>query len=135
MNAIHLAETRGITVERARTGPVRDYGEYLELRLSGTGSECLVAGALLAERHPRIVRINDFHVDLHPRGTLIIIRNRDVPGVIGRVGTVLGDAAINIAEYHQARLQAGGPALAAVSVDGRDPCRSARSAARGAGRF
>lgn len=121
VNAIHLAETRGITVERARTGPVRDYGEYIELRLSGSGSECLVAGALLAERHPRIVRINDFHVDLHPRGTLIIIRNRDVPGVIGRVGTVLGDAAINIAEYHQARLQAGGAALAAVSVDGRIP--------------
>jgi len=121
VNSIHLAEARGITVERGRTGPVRDYGEYLELRLSGGGEECQVAGALLAERHPRIVRINDFHVDLHPRGTLIIIRNRDVPGVIGRVGTVLGNAAINIAEYHQARLQAGGPALAAVSVDGRIP--------------
>jgi D-3-phosphoglycerate dehydrogenase len=42
-----------------------------------------------------------------------------VPGVIGYVGTVLGEAKINIAEYHQARLQAGGEALAAVSVDGR----------------
>ena len=121
VNAIHLAEARGITVERGRIGPVRDYAEYLELALSGSGGECRVAGALLAERHPRIVRINDFHVDLHPRGTLVIIRNRDVPGVIGRVGTVLGDAAINIAEYHQARLQAGGAALAAVSVDGQIP--------------
>jgi D-3-phosphoglycerate dehydrogenase len=78
-----------------------------------------VAGSLLAQGYPRIVRIDGFHVDVNPRGTLVVIRNRDVPGVIGRVGTALGDAGINIAEYHQARLQAGGQALAAVSVDSR----------------
>ena len=58
-------------------------------------------------------------VNVEPRGTLVVLRNRDVPGVIGRVGTLLGDAGINIAEYQQARLQAGGDALAAISVDGR----------------
>jgi D-3-phosphoglycerate dehydrogenase len=47
----------------------------------------------------------------------LVLRNRDVPGVIGRVGTLLGNAGINIAEYHQARLNAGGEALAAVCVD------------------
>jgi D-3-phosphoglycerate dehydrogenase len=47
----------------------------------------------------------------------VILRNRDVPGVIGRVGTVLGSASVNIAEYHQARLEAGGEALAAINVD------------------
>jgi D-3-phosphoglycerate dehydrogenase / 2-oxoglutarate reductase len=56
-------------------------------------------------------------VDVAPRGTLVVLRNRDVPGVIGRVGTLLGEAGVNIAEYHQARLQAGGEALAAISVD------------------
>src|SRR5437763_9500767 len=58
------------------------------------------------------------HVDVAPRDTLIILTNRDVPGVIGRVGTLLGDAGVNIAEYHQARLAQGGEALAAISVDG-----------------
>jgi hypothetical protein len=77
-----------------------------------------VAGALLAEGHPRIVGIGGFRVSVRSRGGLIVLRNRDVPGVIGRVGTVLGEAAVNIAEYHQARLKAGGEALAAVSVDG-----------------
>jgi D-3-phosphoglycerate dehydrogenase len=48
-----------------------------------------------------------------------VLRNRDVPGVIGRVGSLLGDAGVNIAEYHQARLQVGGEALAAVSIDTR----------------
>src|SRR5260221_2081989 len=57
-----------------------------------------------------------FHVDVAPRDTLIILTNNDVPGVIGRVGTVLGDAGVNIAEYHQARLAQGGEALAAISV-------------------
>ncbi|HVX40299.1 MAG TPA: ACT domain-containing protein, partial [Gemmatimonadaceae bacterium] len=63
-------------------------------------------------------RIGDFKVDVTPRRTLIVLTNADVPGVIGRVGTVLGNAGLNIAEYHQARLRAGGEALAAISVDG-----------------
>ena len=70
-------------------------------------------------RHPRIVRIDRYRLVVRPVGTLLIVRNRDVPGVIGRVGSALGVAGVNIAEYHQARLQAGGEALAAISVDGR----------------
>jgi D-3-phosphoglycerate dehydrogenase / 2-oxoglutarate reductase len=119
VNAIHLAEARGIAVERARLGPQRGFSELIEVRLLGRKAETLVAGAMLAEGHPRIVRIDGFHLDLNPRGTMVVIRNRDVPGVIGRVGTIIGEAGANIAEYHQARLKAGGPALAAISVDGR----------------
>jgi len=58
-------------------------------------------------------------VDVQPRDTLIVLTNRDVPGVIGHVGTVLGEAGVNIAEYHQSRLAQGGDALAAIAVDGR----------------
>ena len=57
-------------------------------------------------------------MDIVPAGTLIVLKNQDVPGVIGRVGTILGSHDINIAEYHQARLSKGGHALAAISVDG-----------------
>jgi D-3-phosphoglycerate dehydrogenase len=64
------------------------------------------------------VRIGEFRVDVRPRGVLLILWNRDVPGVIGRVGTALGSAGINIAEYHQSRLEKGGEALAAVRIDG-----------------
>lgn len=119
VNALHLAKARGIDVQRVRRGPHGAYGEYLELRLTGRGDEFRVAGALLAASHPRVVRIGDFHVDIVPRGSLVVLRNRDVPGVIGRVGTLLGNAGVNIAEYHQARLEAGGQALAAIGVDGR----------------
>jgi D-3-phosphoglycerate dehydrogenase len=77
-----------------------------------------VAGALLSRGHPRLVRIQDYRVDVNPRGTILVIRNRDVPGVIGRVGTLLGEAGVNIGEYHQARLVTQGEAMAAVTVDG-----------------
>ena len=93
----------------------------MEVRLTAGTRGVRLAGALLAEGHPRIVRIDDFRVNVIPRGHLLILRNRDVPGVIGRVGTLLGNAGVNIAEYHQARLAAGGDALAAVSVDSALP--------------
>ena len=119
VNALHVAESRGIRVDRVRSTAHRDYAEYLELRLVGAAGEARAGGALLAEGHPRLVLVGDYRVDIVPEGTLVVIRNRDVPGVIGRVGTILGDAAVNIGEYNQARLRAGGDALAAISVDGR----------------
>src|SRR5256885_16566452 len=80
--------------------------------------ELAVAGNASPDATPRLTRIGSFHVDVTPRQTLIVLTNNDVPGVIGRVGTLLGDASVNIAEYHQARLAQGGEALAAISVDG-----------------
>jgi D-3-phosphoglycerate dehydrogenase len=118
VNAMHLAQSRGITVARTRLADPGNYTEYVEVSIGNGGADVRVAGALLDAQHPRVVRINDFHVDIPPRGSLVVLRNRDVPGVIGRVGTVLGSSGINIAEYHQSRLQQGGDALAAISVDG-----------------
>ncbi|HSJ14272.1 MAG TPA: phosphoglycerate dehydrogenase [Longimicrobiales bacterium] len=117
VNALHLAKARGITVERSALGAHGPYEEFVEVRLHAAGRDARVAGAVVAGRHPRIVRIDRFRVVVRARGTLIVLRNRDVRGVIGRVGTALASSGVNIAEYHQARLQAGGEALAAISVD------------------
>ena len=119
VNAPHLAKTRGIEVVRTKLDVHSDYSEYIEVRVAGKGGEGRAAGALLAELHPRVVRLGEYYMDVVPRGTLLILCNRDVPGVIGRVGTVLGDAGVNIGEYHQARRQTGGEALAAISIDSR----------------
>jgi D-3-phosphoglycerate dehydrogenase / 2-oxoglutarate reductase len=88
------------------------------VRLSGGMQEIAIAGSAPPGAAARLTRIGAFHVDIQPRDTLLILTNNDVPGVIGRVGTLLGEAGVNIAEYHQARLAQGGQALAAVSVDG-----------------
>lgn len=117
VNALVLAHSRGIEIVRTRLAEISDYAEYVEIRISAESGEVIVAGALRDGVLPRIVRIGPFNVDVRPHGSLVILRNRDVPGVIGRVGTVLGSASVNIAEYHQARLEAGGEALAAINVD------------------
>lgn len=121
VNAQHVAAERGIETASTMVDGRGEMGEEIELRLEGGERSIRVGGALLGETHGRIVRIGPFRVDVAPRGVMLVLRNRDVPGVIGRVGTLLGEAEVNIAEYHQARLQVGGEALAAVSVDSRIP--------------
>jgi len=72
----------------------------------------------MGNEHGRVIRIDDYHVDVAPEGWMLVVRNRDVPGVIGRVGTLLGGAGINIGSYHQARVSfPGHDALAAITVD------------------
>ena len=118
VSAGHLAGQRGIKVARTELSRRADYSEYVEVVIQAEKGELRLAGALLGDTHPRIVRIEDYRVDIVPSGALLVLKNHDVPGVIGRVGTILGDHMINIAEYHQARLSKGGQALAAVAVDG-----------------
>jgi D-3-phosphoglycerate dehydrogenase len=120
VNAMHIAEARGILVERADLNARGTFEEFLDVRLvASSGREIRAAGALVAGRHPRLVRVDRYRLMVQPTGVMLIMRNRDVPGVIGRVGTALGAAGVNIAEYYQSRVQAGGEALAAIRVDGR----------------
>jgi D-3-phosphoglycerate dehydrogenase len=116
INARALAEARGIELALGEIGDP-DQPTLIEVSLEGGTQEMCVAGAAPPGSVARISQIGAFHVDVAPRNTLIILTNNDVPGVIGRVGTLLGDAGVNIAEYHQARLAQGGDALAAISVD------------------
>ena len=116
INARTLAEARGLELSVAEAPLGHPY--TVEVALSGGMQELAVAGNAAPDATPRLTRIGSFHIDVTPRQTLIVLTNNDVPGVIGHVGTLLGDAGVNIAEYHQARLAQGGEALAAVSVDG-----------------
>ena len=119
MNGAFLAQARGIGVSSSKLARRPDYTEFVEVKIFGEKGDTRVAGVLLGNQYPRVVRIGDYHVDVVPQGSLLVLKNRDVPGVIGRVGTLLGEASLNIAGYHQARLTEGGHALAAVAVDGR----------------
>lgn len=121
VSAVHLARQRDISVARTRLSNHVSYGEYVEVVLEAERGDLRLAGALLGDVHPRIVRIGDYRVDVVPTGSLIVLINDDVPGVIGRVGTLLGDHGINIAGYHQARLSRGGEALAAIVADEEVP--------------
>jgi D-3-phosphoglycerate dehydrogenase len=118
VNAAVLAQGRGITLSTRQLPGHRSYGELVEVTLETDAGGLELAGALLGERHPRLVRLDGYDMNVAPAGTFLVLRNRDVPGVIGRVGTLLGGFGLNIAEYHQARRSEGGEALAAVVLDG-----------------
>ena len=117
VNSRSLAENRGISLSVTTAG-AHDPDNGAQVTIRSDGHEILIAGVAAPGAGPRVTRIGNFIVDVTPRRTLLVLTNADVPGVIGRVGTLLGDARVNIAEYHQARLSEGGEALAAVSVDG-----------------
>lgn len=117
VNARALADNRGIALS-VTTTMSEDHANSAQVILRCGNHEMLVAGVAQPGSGPRLTRINGFIVDVTPRRTILVLTNADVPGVIGRVGTLLGDARVNIAEYHQARLTEGGQALATVSVDG-----------------
>jgi D-3-phosphoglycerate dehydrogenase len=117
INSLVLAADRGIEVTRARIGVVTGYAGIIELSASDGEDELVVVGVLENDRHPRLLRIGSFHVDVEPRGNLLLVSNRDVPGVIGQVGTLVGATGVNIAEFHQARNPETGEALAVLALD------------------
>ena len=120
VNAMVLADERGISVGRHIGEPQEGFETTVAVTVKTADRDITVLAALLGEKRGRIVGIDGFEVDLPPEGYVLVLRNRDVPGVIGSVGTVLGRAGINIGSYHQSRRFDSGAepqALAAISVD------------------
>jgi len=115
VNARSHAESRGV-VMGTTVAPTEDLASYASVTVNAGAASMCVSGSALGPVG-RVTAIGEFTIDVTPRRTLLILRNRDVPGVIGRVGTLLGDESVNIAEYHQSRVVQGGDALAAVSLD------------------
>jgi D-3-phosphoglycerate dehydrogenase len=120
VNARARATERGIALAVVPLLTSEDEN-VVRVTVSGDGQQMTVGGMALPGATPRVTRIGEFKVDVAPRRTLVVLNNADVPGVIGHVGTILGNAKINIAEYHQARMSQGGEALAAITVDGNVP--------------
>ncbi|HEX2061243.1 MAG TPA: phosphoglycerate dehydrogenase, partial [Thermoanaerobaculia bacterium] len=117
VNAEQVAQTRGIAISSTVHPTPRDYANLITFRASSGAEEVCVSGTVFHEKNLRIVSVNTFRVEFEPRGHLIYIINRDVPGVVGKVGTLLGDREINIAEYNLARSGSGGKAMAIITVD------------------
>ncbi|OLE75889.1 MAG: hypothetical protein AUG74_03125, partial [Bacteroidetes bacterium 13_1_20CM_4_60_6] len=118
VNALLIAEERGLRHARRTGTPEPGFETTVGVTLEAARGRARVAGTVLGNEHGRVIRIDDYHVDVAPEGWMLVIRNRDVPGVIGRVGTLLGGAGINIGSYHQARVAfPGHDALAAITVD------------------
>jgi len=118
VNVAALADERGMRVSRKVTTPLSGFSTTIGVKVQGQHGITNVIGAMVGERAGRVIEVNGFDVDVPADGYLVVLRNRDVPGVIGRVGTLLGEAEINVASYYQSRGGAkSDEALAAIVVD------------------
>ncbi|MEN3033645.1 MAG: phosphoglycerate dehydrogenase [Aquificaceae bacterium] len=115
INAGYVAKDMGINLNLRKEESSGDYRGLIKLR-SKTSNKIIV-GTVLEGHLLRIVQIDNYRVDLEPAGTLLCFENRDVPGVIGSVGTILGKAGINIAGFRLGRQKPGGIALGILTLD------------------
>ncbi len=116
VNAPAFAETLGLKVTESRLSAPGDYTDMLELSAVGEGRTVSVGGAFFGAT-PRIVSINSRPVEARPHGVVLVLENTDRPGMVGRIGTLLGDHGVNIATMSLSRNQAGGTALTVLNLD------------------
>jgi D-3-phosphoglycerate dehydrogenase len=115
VNAPLLAAERGIAYSEEKSTISRDYLNLVEVAAEDGAR---VAGTLVGKRNEeRLVRVFDFEVDFPPGPAMAFLRYDDRPGVIGKIGTILGDAGINIADMRVGRQERGGEALMCLTVD------------------
>jgi D-3-phosphoglycerate dehydrogenase / 2-oxoglutarate reductase len=122
VNAPQLAETRGLSVRETTSSSALDFVNLISLRGMIGDRAVHVAGTLFGKRAvPRIVGIHEHSVDLPPSSHMLVVRNSDTPGMIGTVGTILGEAGVNIADMDVGTNASGEAALMALSTYGPVP--------------
>ena len=121
VNAFLIAEERGISVTASYKRAGSDFAPAIATRVVTTSGEQRVAGTLFGgfgqSGDGRITEINGFRIEAIPHGHMLVTRNRDVPGVIGRIGTMLGEHEVNISRFHLGRRERGGEAMAVIETD------------------
>lgn len=117
VNAPLLARDRGIEVREVRTEREGDYHTLLRVSVRTADGERSVAGTLFGDQAARLVELFGIKVEADLAGPMLYVVNEDAPGFIGRLGTTLGDAGVNIGTFHLGRRQAGGEAVLLLSVD------------------
>jgi D-3-phosphoglycerate dehydrogenase len=122
LNAPSIARERGIEVREERSRSARDYTNLVRVEIRRGGEKVRVAGTLIgSDNRQWLVSALGFELDLELAPLLVLFRYDDVPGVIGRVGTLFGDAGVNIANMTVSRTREGGKALMVLTVDSMPP--------------
>ena len=117
VNARLIARTRGLRVSETSTTEAADYASLVTAELRTDRGVASVAGAVFFKREARFVRIDGYPLEALPQGWMLVFANLDVPGVIGRIGTLCGRHAINIAGMQLGRERRGGRAVSILNID------------------
>ncbi len=117
VNAALIAKERGIEVGETKSSDAGDYNSLITMKIKSPKRELIVSGTLFSKKDPRIVKIDDYTVEIVPEGNMLVMSNNDKPGVIGSIGAIMGNNNINIARMHFGRESAGGRAISVVNID------------------
>ncbi|UNK80759.1 phosphoglycerate dehydrogenase [Sphingopyxis granuli] len=121
VNAPHLARERGLDVREVRHDREGDYQTLVRVTVATEAGDRSVAGTLFGNNEPRLVEMFGIKVEADLDGHMLYIVNEDAPGFIGRIGTALGEAGLNIGTFHLGRRAAGGEAVLLLSLDSPMP--------------
>ena len=116
VNAPFLAKERGIEVQESKSNEIKEYTNVIEVRAETGNGWREVAGSIFGKGDPRIIRLDDYSFEAVITKHMLILKNKDVPGVIGNLGTILGENQINIAGFHLGRM-ASGDAVSVINID------------------
>ncbi|MBM7572536.1 phosphoglycerate dehydrogenase [Aquibacillus albus] len=117
VNASFLAEKKGITINEQKTSTSKGFTNLLTVQVKTSKTTRTVAGTLLNGLGARIVKVDNYSVDVIPEGHLLFIRHKDQPGAIGRVGSLLAEHDVNIATMQVGRSDVGGDAIMMLTID------------------
>jgi D-3-phosphoglycerate dehydrogenase len=117
VNAPLIAREREIDVTEIKHERASDFQTLIRLTVTTENRTRSVAGTLFGGSRPRVVQVEDIYIEAELGPTMLVVRNKDRPGFIGRLGTLLGDAGVNIANFQLGRAERGGDALSLIEVD------------------
>lgn len=120
VNAPVFAQERGLNVDELKSSEPEDFASMITV-VHHAETERVLSGTIFGKNDPRIVRLDEYHFDAVPEGHMLFYINEDIPGVIGRVGTIMGLHGVNIAQMSCGRQQVGGRALTILKVDSDVP--------------
>ncbi len=121
INAFDLARERGINVQEIQSSKEGEFVNLIHLTVKTDQETFHLLGTLSSNNQPRIVKINNVYVETVPHGYMLFITNKDKPGIVGAIGTILGESHINIAGITLGREDEGGVAVSVVNVDAQVP--------------
>ena len=121
VNAESLALDLGIKIEYSYSSNCGSYENLIRTQVTGENGSNQINGSIFENKRLRLVKILGYEMDITPRGTLLFVHNKDVPGVVGKVGTALASSRINIGAYILSRDSVDGEAFAVIRVDNEVP--------------
>ncbi len=117
INAFHLLKEQGVSYNVQKNASDKGFANYMELTISNGTQSANIGATVLNGYGARIVRINNYRIDVRPERYMLYIKHRDIPGMIGKVGSLLGNYEVNIGTMQVGRTAAGGEALMMLTLD------------------